>query len=153
MLLQQSTLMPHLSPTVLFTKKYFLFPHFTFLKIHISSQNLDLFLKVFFLQNIWLFLFMPNLHTYVLLFLHASLHSGNPDRVSKWTPTWSRPAACPRPWMAASAWLWETAAKRRRRDPQPATVACKMEAQLEYVHIAYMLLHVWHWFVCSVGAY
>ncbi len=28
---------------------------------------------------------------------------------------------------------------------QPATVACKMEAQLEYVHVAYM-------FFCTLGA-
>ena len=28
-----------------------------------------------------------------------------------------------------------------------------MEAQLEYVLIAYMFLHFWHRFVCSVGAY
>ncbi len=46
--------------------------------------------------------------------------------------------------------------KRRgwgERATQPPTVACKMEAQLEYVHNAYTLLHVWHRFVCSVGAY
>ncbi len=28
-----------------------------------------------------------------------------------------------------------------------------MEAQSEYVHIAYTFLHVWHRFVCSVGDY
>ena len=37
--------------------------------------------------------------------------------------------------------------------PRPATVACKMEAQLEYVQVAYMFLHVWCRFACSVGAY
>ncbi len=36
---------------------------------------------------------------------------------------------------------------------QPPTVVCKIEAPLEYVHIAYMFLHVWHQFVRSVGAY
>ncbi len=30
---------------------------------------------------------------------------------------------------------------------QPPTVVCKMEAQLEYVHIAYTSLHVWPQFV------
>ena len=28
----------------------------------------------------------------------------------------------------------------------------KMEAQLEYIHVAYMFLHVWRRFACSVGA-
>ncbi len=37
---------------------------------------------------------------------------------------------------------------------QPPTVACKMEAKLEYMHIiAYAFLHVWHRPVCSVGTY
>ena len=35
---------------------------------------------------------------------------------------------------------------------QPSTVACKMEAQSEYVHIACTFLHVWHQFACSVDA-
>ena len=36
---------------------------------------------------------------------------------------------------------------------QPATAVCKMEAQLEHMHIVYKFLHFWHRFVCSVGAY
>ncbi len=40
--------------------------------------------------------------------------------------------------------------------PQPPTVLCKMQAQSEahyvIVHIAYMFLHVWRRFACSVGA-
>ncbi len=36
---------------------------------------------------------------------------------------------------------------------QPATVVCKMEPPLEYVHIAHMFLHVWRRFVCSIGDY
>ncbi len=36
---------------------------------------------------------------------------------------------------------------------QPPTVACKVEAQLEHMHIAYMFLHVWRQFACSVGAH
>ncbi len=35
---------------------------------------------------------------------------------------------------------------------QPPTVACKMEAPSEYVHVAYTFLHVWRRLVCSVGA-
>ncbi len=36
---------------------------------------------------------------------------------------------------------------------QPPRVVCKMEAQLEYVHVAHTFLHVLRRFVCSVGAY
>ncbi len=36
---------------------------------------------------------------------------------------------------------------------QPPTVVSKMEAQLEYVHIAYTFLHIWRRFECSVGDY
>ncbi len=35
---------------------------------------------------------------------------------------------------------------------QPPTMACKMEAQLEHVHVAYTFLHRWHRFACSVAA-
>ncbi len=35
---------------------------------------------------------------------------------------------------------------------QPPMVACKIEAQLEYAHIAYTFLHNWRRFACSVGA-
>ena len=30
-----------------------------------------------------------------------------------------------------------------KRETQPPTVVCKMEDQLEYMHIAYAFLHVW----------
>ena len=36
---------------------------------------------------------------------------------------------------------------------QPPTVGCKMEAQLEYIHIAYTFLQAWRRFVSSVGDY
>ncbi len=41
----------------------------------------------------------------------------------------------------------------RDKPTQPPKVICRMEAQLEYIHIAYTFLHVWCRFVCSVGAY
>ena len=42
----------------------------------------------------------------------------------------------------------------RRRRAQPATVACKTEAQSEYVHVAYTIFCVFDAdFACSVGAY
>ncbi len=37
--------------------------------------------------------------------------------------------------------------------PTTNCVVCKIEAQSEYVHIAYTFLHVWRRFVCSVSAY
>ena len=45
------------------------------------------------------------------------------------------------------------AAKKECSATQPPTVVRKMEAQLEYIHIACTFLHVWHRFASSIAAY
>ena len=45
-----------------------------------------------------------------------------------------------------------TARVLKKRKPNHQYLVCKMEAQLECVHVADTFLYVWLRFVCSVGA-
>ena len=115
---------------------------------HCATEPCNIF-QYFVEANIWFFFRHCVLHFF--LFLHQCLYM---TRGAKWTLKTLHNVLQIEPeltdWFLGPANVCLNCLPGV--DARPATVACKMEAQLERAHVAHTFLHVLRRFVCSISA-